>query len=645
MWFQNLGLQNVRNKNGLSVVLGIANHNGNGNVVATRAEGNANGNNENQMRCYNYQRVDHYARNCIVQPRKRDAAYLQTQFAYDEIKEVNANYYFNDNLHQAQHQLSKEKSTVYYLQQEKKNLKSDFKIREDELVDKQIQLEQKIQELDNILVKTGQSIQMMHMLSPNQTRFITPNRKWLWISKIHLLKQAQQKQHSLYNGKVLLVKHDPPAVYDSEETLQLAQETNESLAKHKALEYEIDRLLRAVVSQDIMSIVQNHSVVDTSNLQTELDPYKDMQQKIEQLQAQLGDLKGKSKDTLCVSDTLDRLSQKLEDENMKHKPNVKKSKKLGSNERLASPRPSKPRTCLRWLPTRRIFDLCGKITASSNTESESDIYVCDNASASNPQEPTSKGFPSSTSFLDRFTRLWRQNTFRDKKYAELTKQEKRQDDCDVQELNIVLQGTEFSYQERKCKLYNEFDKFTSIKGESLHEYYLHFAQIINDMHTIGMTMQQVQVNTKFLNALQPEWSKFVTDVKLAKNIYPSSLALVANHQTQLNSVLFLPGDDPIACLNKAMTFMSTVVASRFPSTNNQLRTSSNLRNQATIPDGKEDKGEGHMTRQCTKPKRPRNSELFKEKTLLVQTYKSSQVLDEEQLAFLVDPRIPNSQAV
>ncbi|GKB10968.1 hypothetical protein Tco_0844891 [Tanacetum coccineum] len=262
---------------------------------------------------------------------------------------------------------------------------------------------------------------------------------------------------------------------------------------------------------------------------------------------------------------------------------------------------------------------------------------------------------------------------RDKKYAELTKQEKRQDDCDVQELNIVLQGTELSYQERKCKLYNEFDKFTSIKGESLHEYYLHFAQIINDMHTIGMTMQQVQVNTQFLNALQPEWSKFVTDVKLAKNKYttnfdqlyaymnqhdahtyeermmrdryPSSLALVANHQTQLNSVLFLPGDDPIACLNKEMTFMSTVVASHFPSTNNQLRTSSNLRNQATIPDGKEDKGEGHMTRQCTKPKRPRNSELFKEKTLLVQTYESSQVLDEEQLAFLVDPRIPNSQAV
>ncbi|GKG49843.1 hypothetical protein Tco_0518617, partial [Tanacetum coccineum] len=31
------------------------------------------------------------------------------------------------------------------------------------------------------------------------------------------LKQAQQKQQSLYNGKVLLEKHDPPPVYDSED--------------------------------------------------------------------------------------------------------------------------------------------------------------------------------------------------------------------------------------------------------------------------------------------------------------------------------------------------------------------------------------------------------------------------------------------
>nr|GEU89225.1 uncharacterized mitochondrial protein AtMg00810-like [Tanacetum cinerariifolium] len=55
----------------------------------------------------------------------------------------------------------------------------------------------------------------------------------------------------------------------------LANEANESLAKHKALELEIERLLRTVVSHDIMSVVQNNSVGETSNLQTELERMKE----------------------------------------------------------------------------------------------------------------------------------------------------------------------------------------------------------------------------------------------------------------------------------------------------------------------------------------------------------------------------------
>ncbi|GJW10243.1 hypothetical protein Tco_1576070 [Tanacetum coccineum] len=128
----------------------------------------------------------------------------------------------NEEIASLNNQLSKEKSTISYLQQEK-NLKSDFKIREDELLDKQIQLKKKIKELDNILVKMGQSIQTMHMLSPNPDSFYHTEQKMaLGYQNIVYLKQAQQKQQSLYNGKVLLEKHDPPAVYDSAETLQLA---------------------------------------------------------------------------------------------------------------------------------------------------------------------------------------------------------------------------------------------------------------------------------------------------------------------------------------------------------------------------------------------------------------------------------------
>nr|GEV36995.1 integrase, catalytic region, zinc finger, CCHC-type, peptidase aspartic, catalytic [Tanacetum cinerariifolium] len=75
--------------------------------------------------------------------------------------------------------------------------------------------------------------------------------------------------------------------------------------------------------------------------------------------------------------------------------------------------------------------------------------------------------------------------------------------------------------------------------------------------------------------------------------------------------VFYPGDDPIACLNKEMAFL-TVVAS---------------------------------LRQCTQPKRPRNAEWYKDKAMLAAAQEAGQILDEEQIAFLVDPWVPDCQAV
>ncbi|GKA40636.1 retrovirus-related pol polyprotein from transposon TNT 1-94 [Tanacetum coccineum] len=236
-------------------------------------------------------------------------------------------------------------------------------------------------------------------------------------------------------------------------------------------------------------------------------------------------------------------------------------------------------------------------------------------------------------------------------------------------------------QERECKLYDAFDKFTHIKGESLHTYYLRFTQLINDMNIYKMKMEQFQVNIKFLNSLPPEWSKFVTDVKLVKDLHTSNFdqlhAYLEQHEFHANEVrfaapVFSPGDDPIACLNKAMAFLTAVASSRFPTTNNQLRTSSNPRNQATIQDdrvtvqqvqGRQGQnysgttykgnatssrgnttsgqarvvkcyncqGEGHMARQCTQPKRPRNVAWYKEKAMLAEAQEAGQILDEEQL--------------
>ncbi|GKA62948.1 hypothetical protein Tco_0762467 [Tanacetum coccineum] len=363
---------------------------------------------------------------------------------------------------------------------------------------------------------------------------------------------------------------------------------------------------------------------------------------------------------------------------------------------------------------------------------------------------------------------------RAKKYAELSAAEKIQADCDMKATNIILQGlsadiyslvnhhkvakdfwervqlrmqgTSLTKQEKECKLYDAFDKFTHIKGESLHKYYLRFTQLINDMNIYSMKMEQFQVNTKFLNSLPPEWSKFVTDVKLVKDLhttnfdqlhaYPEQhelhasevrllrernqdpLAFVANQQmtpphfntyqifiqqsststtvftisvwinssqstlliylsitTSIQSVIhstiisisvsyessnlicfgfpeFSPKDDPIACLDKEIAFLTVVASSRFPSTNNQLRTSSNPRNQATIQDGRVivqqvqgRQGEGHMARQCTQPKRPRNAAWYKDKAMLAEAQEAGQILDEEQLAFLADPGVPDGQAV
>nr|GEY60079.1 hypothetical protein [Tanacetum cinerariifolium] len=56
-------------------------------------------------------------------------------------------------------------------------------------------------------------------------------------------------------------------------------------------------------------------------------------------------------------------------------------------------------------------------------------------------------------------------------------------------------------------------------------------------------------------------------------------------------------------------------------------------------------GKGHMARQCTQPKRLRNATWYMYKAMLAEAQKAGQILDEEQLAFLADPGVPDGQAV
>ncbi|GJY96983.1 hypothetical protein Tco_0513893 [Tanacetum coccineum] len=118
--------------------------------------------------------------------------------------------------------------------------------------------------------------------------------------------------------------------------------------------------------------------------------------------------------------------------------------------------------------------------------------------------------------------------------------------------------------------------------------------------------------------------------------------------------MFQQGEDPFEYINQAMVFLSAV-ASRFPPSNNQFRTSSNPRNQATIQDGRvtvqhssrKDKSKAMLVQEtkdlCTQPKKQDRIANGLRIIMLAEAHEASQILDEEQFAFLADPAISEAQ--
>ncbi|GKE87984.1 hypothetical protein Tco_1565459 [Tanacetum coccineum] len=116
----------------------------------------------------------------------------------------------------------------------------------------------------------------------------------------------------------------------------------------------------------------------------------------------------------------------------------------------------------------------------------------------------------------------------------------------------------------------------------------------------------------------------------------------------LDVPMFQQGEDLIECINKAMTFLF-VVASRFPPSNNQLITSSNPINQATIQDGRVTvqhvqrrqnlsyAGTGNRGITTTSKGNVAVGPSRVVKSYNSEAQEAGQILDEEQLAFLVDP--------
>nr|GEX31380.1 retrovirus-related Pol polyprotein from transposon TNT 1-94 [Tanacetum cinerariifolium] len=171
-----------------------------------------------------------------------------------------------------------------------------------------------------------------------------------------------------------------------------------------------------------------------------------------------------------------------------------------------------------------------------------------------------------------------------KKYFKLSTAEAIQADCDVKATNIILQGlppkvyalvsthevakelweriqmlmqgTSLTKQEKECKLYDEFDKFAYRKGETLRDFYLRFSFLLNDMNMYNMKLEQFQVNTKFLNTLPPEWSKFITDVQLVKDLHTTNVdqlhAYLGQHEYHATEVRLMHErpSDPLALLSQ-----------------------------------------------------------------------------------------------
>ncbi|GJV11693.1 hypothetical protein Tco_1353234 [Tanacetum coccineum] len=77
------------------------------------------------------------------------------------------------------------------------------------------------------------------------------------------------------------------------------------------------------------------------------------------------------------------------------------------------------------------------------------------------------------------------------------------DICD--NVKMLLEGSELTKEDRESQLYDDFEHFCQNKGETIHDYYVRFAKLINDMHNIKMAMSKMQLNSKFVNKMLPEW--------------------------------------------------------------------------------------------------------------------------------------------
>ncbi|GKE17246.1 hypothetical protein Tco_1424823, partial [Tanacetum coccineum] len=190
----------------------------------------------------------------------------------------------------------------------------------------------------------------------------------------------------------------------------------------------------------------------------------------------------------------------------------------------------------------------------------------------------------------------------DRVVKDLTPEEKERHKADICATNILLQ-----------------EAHTNENKMTLERYSQH---AIDPLAFVSIVSLQ-QYPTQSSSILQSAYVSLVT--------YPPHLA----DNTHLDSG-HTPTDDLIENLTKIVPLLDQSYKKHLPQANNQLRTSSNTRNQDTVQNGRVviQNVQGHIERQCTHPKRSQNSEYFKDKMLLLQAQEYGVVLDEEQLLFI-----------